>query len=64
MSEVGFEIHKIANLPEDIRIRFEHKNGFAIKKIFNPIFRIEWEELKVRPSEWLIESLPCDEDDK
>ena len=61
MPEVGFEIHKIEDLPVEIRKNFENKKGFVVKKIFNPEFRIEWEELgDKKPSEWLLEALPSE----
>ena len=62
MAEVGFEIHRIEDLPDSIRVNFKNKSGFVVKKIFNPEFRIEWEELgDKKPSDWLLEALPSED---
>ncbi|MBI2578203.1 MAG: hypothetical protein HYW26_00680 [Candidatus Aenigmarchaeota archaeon] len=64
MGLVGYEVYKIQELPDEIRAQFKNHKGFAVKKIFNPVFRVEWEELEGMPSEWLMKALPEDERDE
>ena len=61
MPQVGYEVHRIKDLPDHIRVKFKKQDGYVVKKIFNPKFRVEWEELESKPSEWLMKALPSSE---